>query len=277
MKCNNCGFENAQGAIFCQKCGSPISAEPSAQPDTQPSNPVAARVLNAFKDKMFLVLCILLTCSVALSLTGGSVNLLGLLNVIFLWQIFANSGKGIVDTKNMRCLSGVVYAMYVILIVLVVILLVSLVATGALLGASFNDTAFVDEMMQYVTLDLDLGFDISGLATLSAMAIFAIFAAIFVVTAIVCLVFTFGYRKIHRFAKSTYQAVDLANPTLIECAEKAKGWLWALGILNLISAVGSLSDLIPALAAGCEGVATIFAAILIKKYVLSNDTTGLEY
>ena len=39
MKCNQCGFENAEGSLFCRQCGAPLSAAEYAPPQEQTAAP----------------------------------------------------------------------------------------------------------------------------------------------------------------------------------------------------------------------------------------------
>lgn len=103
MKCANCGFESEQNYSVCPQC----------QANTQ-SNPAAQKILCVLKDPLFLVICILMSISCAISLAADNLPLINILITVFLWLTYAQSRKEIADAKHLRFISGAVYANYVI-------------------------------------------------------------------------------------------------------------------------------------------------------------------
>ena len=67
MKCNNCGNEILENSAFCTFCGSPLT---SVEATDTPVSAVKEKILNIFKDKLFLALCILVSISTVFSIAN---------------------------------------------------------------------------------------------------------------------------------------------------------------------------------------------------------------
>ena len=148
MKCKNCGFENEQGVEYCVNCGESLACDCAPMPVEAVSlNPAADIVMNALRDKLFLVLCVLMTASCAMSIITSGVSLIYILITIFLWLTYADAQKGFANEKHLRVISGTVYAQYIIINVLSVLLLVS----GALVGVGFKFVVEDPEFMDMLT------------------------------------------------------------------------------------------------------------------------------
>ena len=73
MKCNNCGNEIVENSAFCTFCGSPVS---QVEPAEAPTSAVRQKILDIFKDKLFFVLCILVSVSTVFSIANSDIPLL---------------------------------------------------------------------------------------------------------------------------------------------------------------------------------------------------------
>lgn len=105
MRCTNCGYNNDGDARFCKSCGFAMSFN---------QNPLAERILPLLKDDLFMALCILYSISVGFSLISGGMPVTRILMTIFLWLIFSQSRKETIASNYMRCISGTIFASYVI-------------------------------------------------------------------------------------------------------------------------------------------------------------------
>lgn len=268
MKCDNCGFENADTNAFCINCGNslkeqqPVASEPALSSEPTPTisvNPVAEKVIWVLKDNLFLAICILTSVLTGTSLLSGSLNVIGVLFTIFLWLIFAKTKKNLVDVANMRRVSGTIFANYVIgwvafgCIAFLTVIIIAIGGAGSL---------YLDEILA----KLDLGSLYNGLASLTAgIFVFGllVFAMIIILAAI--LVSIFAFCTIHKFAKSLYVSV-LTGVFNLEKVDAAKNWLLALGIIEGISALSSISNIWAFLATGCSAAIYFIAYALIKKH-----------
>ena len=137
MKCNRCGYESNEDFKFCPICGVDATQENSFM-----INPAEDLVLSVVKDKLFLILCILMTAASALSgLLSGSFDIISILITIFLWITYSNGKKNVVQYNNIRNISGTIYAEYVIVNVLSVLFMVISVIIGfcfSLIDGSFD-------------------------------------------------------------------------------------------------------------------------------------------
>ena len=256
MKCHSCAFEAAESSKFCPNCGA----------QTAPQGTFRIQILAALKDPLFLVVCILLSVSCLMSLAAGSVPLINILIAVFLWLTYAQARKDNVDAEHLRCVSGAVFAQYVISyvvagLVLVVGLLFS-VGLGIISGSAGNIWNMVlGELSQdeSVLSLLELLPSISG-------AIIIIVCAIASVIMVVVNVFTTRY--LHRFIKSLYRSIEQDTYT-VECVKAAKIVLFILGGFT---AAGCLSDLasgefVNFAANASSGGCAIVAGLLIRNYL----------
>lgn len=264
MKCSNCGFESDQSYSFCPRCG----AAEAAQPVSCPSS-AADRVLQALKDKLFLVICILMSALCVLSLSADSMPLIQILATVFLWLTYAQSRKDIADPKHLRCVSGTVYAQYVITYVLAVLLLVLGMVLSAFLGTLTSDPEFMESLLSGMVDTAGIYGEVAPLiASISSSVIMVIFALI---AAVMVVINIFSLRYIHRFVKSVYQSVETGTLALAH-TKAAQVWLFIYGGLSAASALSNLgtAGLIPALCSGTEAAVVILAGLLIRKYFPCN-------
>lgn len=257
MKCNNCGFESEQDFDVCSACGRAVEQEYVT------INLAKEKILPALKDKLFLVICILMTVSCSLSILNGNIPVIDILLTVFSWLVYASAQKDIADTKNLRCVSGTVYANYVIMNVLAVILVVC----GLLIGVSFsaysNNMDIIIDAIGEMDEATQLAFDMVSDGLGWVIAVFFI-----VVAGIILAINLFGYRKIHRFAKSIYVSIENHNPDMIESADAARAWLWVFAVVGAIGSIlgAADSDVLALISSGCGVAIMIIAAILVKRY-----------
>ncbi len=280
MKCKHCGADCADSAKYCTCCGEPLQTQtvPAAEAAEQDfsvgqtfsvgQEGEMPEVKESFRTKLlslcgqkFLALCILETIATCLALvagisnTGVTFDLLGILATIFLWIVYSSAKKGTVDGKNLRRLSGVAYAQYIISLVVGAILAVA----GVLLCVLAPN---VEEMPG--SLESLFGDNLDEIMELGLTMVLIVMGVVLICIGVMMFIFALcGYRKIHSFTKSLYQSAD-ADACLLQNAEKAGSWMLVFGILQ---AIGILS--------GGFGVGTIAngcgAAVLILGYVLVKD------
>ena len=264
MKCNYCGFESENNFIFCPNCGKEAPVEVYGD-----ENPAANIVLNALKDKLFFIICILLTVASAGTLLLGNINVLSILATIFIWLVYNASTKNIADAKNLRCVSGTFYAYYVIVNVTAIIVAVCSFITLLFSGIIFSSALLAGNLANELGNELaDLLGPLSFLLAASPILIFIVFLA---VAAILVLLSIFGLRNIHKFLKSLYESVQSGIIAFTKC-KTAETWLMVFGVLGAIS---SLSELSSSVLAFCSSAALaavqIIASLLIKKYFSTQE------
>ncbi|MBQ6885551.1 MAG: zinc ribbon domain-containing protein [Clostridia bacterium] len=269
MKCKNCGFENEYNAEFCTNCGESMKCNDMCEVEPVSLSPAADKALPAIKDKLFLVLCVLMTISCVLSLSGG-MPLLNILFTIFLWLTYADAQKGFANEKHLQSISGTVYASYVITNVVSIMLIVCGVLVGLgmgmLAGTEEFATGFNEALSLYDFGEYSFSYDDIPQAIVEFAGI--MIAVVFVIGAVIMLVINIlGYKKIHTLAKSVYTGIMFQNPEFKE-VRSAKNWLIFFGVCAAIGAVASIaSQPVVALASGCEAAAAIIASVLIDKYL----------
>ncbi len=284
MKCNNCGYEEASSFNFCPKCGAlapkeeaPASEAAPAPTATsspfvtpKPVNAAAQKALTAVKSPLFLALCILVSASTALGMITGGFNVLGILATIFLWLSYAAAVKNECSVSNLRCLSGVTFANFVIQqVVYAIFIFVGAIGAFAFAIAGASSEMY-DKIIEAVEFDAATAEIIAAMqaAGIGFSFFFILFFAIFAIVGIVGTVINiFSWKKIHNFTKSLYKGVENGELEL-KSTGAATAWLMVFGVLNAISAVFSIGGqdiILTFLATGSTAAALIIASILIKK------------
>ncbi len=287
MKCKNCGFERTEDFKFCPNCGqSSLEAEQTQNPapdseqaqktdfsgeqaiPAQPitlQSPMAERMLSLFKDSFFLVLCILQSAALLFEFCCSNFSVLGILFTIFLWLIYAQSKNNITDIKNMRSISGTIFAKYVINWVVCGIF----AFFGILLTAFYSVlSVYGIDIMNMLRDKLDnFGGKYYGFLVRNLSVGVILIGIIFIIAAIVVAVINvFATRSIHRFAQSVYQSSENSAIPIVK-KNTAQSWFLVIGILKGISAFFALSgNAFGFLTAGCSAAVYVFAYLLIKKY-----------
>lgn len=264
MKCPICNFEIEEGAKFCTACGAQVGA---VEPDFKSTT--ADKILSVLKDKLFLVICILFSVGTAASLISDSLPIINILITIFLWLTYSSSLKNIADDKNLRRISGCVYANYVVMNVASIIIIVC----GVILTIVFSIFGNTPEFMSSFTSSFE-GYAINlNALPQDLLSIFGwVIGAAFVLLGVGMLVFNIlGTRKIHRFAKSFYMAIS--NPAVeLENTKKVKNWLIFFGVCTGVSALSSLTtSLWATVSGGCIAAVIFLAVTLIDKYFIKID------
>lgn len=270
MFCPNCGSQMMDGTIFCTNCGSPMT----------PRSMIVRgeRVIAALQDPLFLVICILWSISALMQLTNGFFNVIPVLLTIFLWLVFAKARRGETPQKQLRCISGVVYAQYIIIYVLAGVMLLAgmlclvfgttFIGRGGILLPDLSEFA-----LKYLPEQFWDTFDVLGVAFFVGLGIGLILAA-----AAYVVVNILGFRRVHRFAKSVYE--NAYSDVFLPDAKAARIWLMIFGIASAAQVPNSLlamvisgveygsasTGFVSLLASGCSAAVTILASILIKKH-----------
>lgn len=260
MKCSKCGLETEQNNVFCPQCGERLIIE-EAQAGT-----FAFKILPALRDPLFLVVCILLSVTCLMSLTAGSVPLIDILITVFLWLTYAQANKDIADANHLRCVSGAVYAQYVISYVVAVLVLVVGVIVSVALGAMGGSMAGVwDEVLGELAQEEAFALVMAILPSVSGAVIIAL-CALVTVAVIVFNIFTMRY--LHRFAKSVYRSIEQGTGAL-EHVNAAKIVLFILGGFAIVSGLSSLVDgqFAGFLSNAASGGCSIIAGLLVRKYL----------
>ncbi len=260
MKCNKCGFETAQSNAFCPQCGERLIH------DIQPQGTFATQILPALKDPLFLVVCILLSVSCLMSLSAGSVPLINILITVFLWLTYAQARKDMADANHLRCVSGALYAQYVITYVAAGLVLVM----GIIFAVAFNIISnSMDGFWEALLGEVAEG-DVAAslLAILPSVSGGVIIIICAIASAIVVVVNIFINRYLHRFTKSFYQSIQQG----VYAVEYVKAAKIILFIIGGAAAVSCLSDLTSNqfssfVANASSGGSAIITGLLIRKYL----------
>lgn len=254
MKCVNCGHDNEENARFCQGCGAALETN---------RNSLSELMLQLLNDNMFMVLCILLSVSVGFSLITANFSVVNILMTIFLWLVFAQSKEGNSSPKHMRCVSGTIFASYIIQWVLCCIY--------ALTGLFFTVLYFMSKDRLWEAFYSEFGSYFGkyfGVFNSVADVVLILFSIGLIIMAIVgaCLN-AFGRRTIHRFAQSLYKNLEYGQANVVKCGA-AQAWMIVYGVINALSAALSLSggNLSTFLEKGCMSTVFIMGSVLVNKY-----------
>ena len=261
MKCSNCGFEAAQDSLFCPQCGARMTQVEA------PRGTFADRILPALKDPLFLVVCILQSVACVFSLAYGTIPLIGILFTVFLWLAYAQAHKNIADANHLRCVSGTLYAQYILEYVSAGLLLV----VGVILAIAFTVAGSSISYLWGAVMDalaVQLGAYNSILALLSTVSgsVFFFICAFFATLKVVFNLFTLRY--LHRFTKAVYQGIE-QDASEIQHVTTAKIVLFILGGLTLVSSLSGLigNQLNDFFSSAASGSCAIIAGLLVHKHL----------
>lgn len=260
MKCSQCGFEAAQDNLFCPQCGERLTQIEA------PTGVFSARILPALKDPLFLVVCILLSVSCLMSLAAGSVPLINILITVFLWLTYVKAQNNVADAAQLRCVSGAVYAQYVINYVVAGLILV----VGVIFAIAFNIVThsmngFWESLLSEVADAETVATLMSILPSVSGIVILV---ACVLAAAITIVLNIFVMRYLHRFAQSVYRSIQQEENAL-KYTNIAMILLFILGGLEAISCLSSLVALQfgSLVASASSGGSAILSGLLIHKYL----------
>ena len=261
MKCPKCGFEREDCFSFCPKCGSAVGeAGDGTSPVQSYVNPVAQRILAMLNSPLYLAVCILSSAAAMFNLYNKNFPLIGILITIFLWLIFANAKKGFADSDRMRCVSGAIFAQYVLIWVAVGFL----VAVGGVVCLVFANPAGRNMLLS--ALYNYNGSYVGTLADLMSISLLLPAIIVVIIASVAAMINIFGIRSVHRFAKSLYESAASGNLAVIK-RSAAQGWLMVFGIFSAIGAVCSaFGDGVSFLASACYSAVCIIGSVLIGKY-----------
>lgn len=289
MYCNHCGYQSQDNFQFCPKCGTAVQSNPCQSDPRQEnpyhsnpyqstpyqdapvyetpvsSNPAAQTILMALKDKLFFIICILMSVACGASLLSGSLPLLELLFAIFLWITHSQAQKDVADAAHLRRVSGTVYAQYVITNISAVLVAVC----GVIVAAGFQILASDPELIEALTSELqqyggEFNIAVQGITALTGGVFIAVFL---IIGALMFVINLFSVRYLHRFAKSVYQSIQ--NGVLeLKHTSAARIWLYIFGVFIGISALSSLAsmDIFTAVSNGANCAVCILSAVLINRY-----------
>lgn len=289
MKCYKCGVESAEDFTFCPKCGADQRYAPAEAPDASqtqrtavlnggepsfdPGEPSAGAgtmsgyILTTLRDGLFLAICILFSVSAVFSLFNRNISVITILFTIFLWLAYAKAQKGVASREHLRCISGTVFASYVVGYVIAGC--VALVGLMMVVMFGGGNGIFLAEILE--VLENEIGtfgnfYDLYGSLVVSGIAAF-MGVIVILIAAGVAVVNYFATRSIHRFVQSVYQSIG-KNEAYLAKVNAAKNWLMAFGIIEAISSVQALGnrDIISFISTGSAAAAYIIGSIIIKKY-----------
>ncbi len=254
MYCNVCGGENPDGSKFCVHCGNPVNGV---------SRGAAPRVLGALGDKLFLAVCILFTCGTGLGFFTARFDVINILLTIFCWLAYSAARKGNADPKNIRSISGTVFASFVIF----------LVAGGLLilLGIFYSIFLSVISGYGYSVSDLILRAleqieSASSSALRNLLGGYLVFFmnwihVILIAAAVIyILAAVFAVRPVHRFIKSVYESVQTGTENYFN-PHRARVWLMVMGIVKAVTSLPGFS-----LGGLCIAAALIVSSVLTGKH-----------
>lgn len=265
MKCKKCGLEQEEVFGFCPECGEIAQTEKETLPENKETF-LTEKLKLALKNPIYLILCILFTVSCGLSLIAGEISVIGILIAIFLWIIFAESQKDLINYKNLQCISGVVYAKYVINNIIGVIYIVC----GVIVSIGMVLVMFVPSLEKMLIDATDEINDIAVNLSLKFTGAIGVAVGIFIICGgvVYLLINNLGFKKIHRFVKSVHLSVlnnqiQLANPNAV------KNWLIVFGVCAALSGMTSiLANIVLAMALMFKAAAIILGAVIIDKYFM---------
>lgn len=258
MKCISCGNDFEGNYETCPNCKAPMNPPATV-------NPVAQWSIALFKDKLFLLLCVLMSVSCGLDLIDKTFPLFTGLIAAFLWVVFAQAHKNIANTKFLRAISGTVFAQHIFLFVLAGLIALIGVLITLILSLASGAPDLINEILAKIgTVDGIPTEAVKVFISTSGSLILMTFILVAGALALINLLFL---RPAHQLAKSVYQCIDKGVWEL-QKAGVVTGWLWVIGIINGVDTLFSLpdGDILGALSSATLAGSLIITAILLGRY-----------
>ncbi len=269
MICKNCNHQCADTDVFCTYCGATLEKETAAPASeafaasepviSQPVisdevNPIVQKWQQIFSHNLFLVMAILVSCSAVFSLLSGSINVISILFTIFFWILFASAKKNEVSAKQIRWVSGTIYAQKIINWVLVGLL-------GFCAIISIFSTSLLSSILSFGNFS-EFGEAYSFVAGIGAAAFGVIIAiALLIAAAFIIVVNLLYFTPAHLIANSLYNGFIDVNRL-----HTVKTWSLVLGILSGVSALFTIGGGFCSFIASASGAAAyIIAYVWIDK------------
>ncbi len=257
----------------------------------------AEKIRAMFASKAFLTATIAYTVMAGASLIWGSIDVFAVLFTIGMWLAYTSASKSNFPLKDMKFLSGVLKAYYIVAIIGIVCLIVSgiiLIVMGpSIMKAESEIQNIIQTLDQNVVVNWS-SFAIDGEATFSSFAdaanyisttlemnvatfigmFMVIFGVIFIISAVVMIIINEFF--INKLRKQMKKAIDaLASGTDAELRLGGiRGWFITIGVFAAISALSVLTSFDPLLLAseGASAVACFAIAEALKDKEASQNT-----
>ena len=262
MFCGNCGAQLYGQESFCPFCQTPLAAQ--AYPQQAMYSPAGMRVFGLVRDKLFSALCVLLTVSAGLSVISGSIPIITILAVIFLWILYSAAKRGQLDLSQIRSLYGTATASYIIAWIVFGLLLLAVALVLALIpvfsGYQSNlaeDLESIRNSYRYLFPDM-----------LFLGSLFTVLIVTFVLLLLRLLLTVLAARAIRLFLRGVSDCERIGERAFNRAGD-ASTWLIILAVFGGISAALLLlyGSFFAAGASGTMCAAEIVGASLIKKYL----------
>lgn len=279
MFCSNCGNEIKEGALFCAACGTKVNAaeqtpeettEVTLEPIAEESqgSAVTEKLLAVFKDKLFLVICILLSASTLFQIAMGSgLPVTSILFTVFAWIGYIQATSNKTDPKYVKWISGTVFAEQVLLWVAFGAMAL---ATFAMLITTVTAGGLTNELFESLELEFGGAFDALFMLGFPLEIVFVVATVVFaIVTTLIGLYNGICVRNIHKFTKTLHTA---ASHGFIKAdnVKKVYGCLIAVAVYYGLSVFSGFS-LVTLMANGTLAATAIIGAMLIKKHFTENN------
>ena len=255
----------------------------------QGGSTVGSVYTGVFREPLFLAITILMTVSAAVTLFSGirlgeystGLNLAAAIPILYavaLWLIFAEfrTDKAQYSTTGLAIASGTTKAVVIITWIavgMVAVIMVLLILFGHLL-VNYLTIPFIEDFPDILDIPGALGAahvplqgaprqTVPGLDT--AMILLIVICGVLAIAALVVLNIFF-YKKLHRFTKSL--CVSLKNDYLqVDCVRPVKAWLIVMAVITFLGAAGAIAlNPVAAIGSICQGLAAIFASVLVGRH-----------
>lgn len=250
----------------------------------------AEKIRSTFASKAFLTATIAFTVVAGASLILGTIDVFTVLFTIGMWLAYTSASKSGFPLKDMKFLSGVVKAYYIVAIIGIVCLLISGVLLIAIGPSVMKAEGEVREMIDVI--DQNLVFDWSSVVveegvTISSLGGFLLYVSttlemsvatfigmfmvvlgvILIVSAVISiLVNEFFIHKLSKQMKKTVAALELGTDTELKLGG-IRGWFIVIGVFSAISALSVLTafDIFLLASEGASAVAFFALAEALKE------------
>lgn len=264
MKCPYCGERiepQLDQCLHCKASLKNLDLVPNLKED---------KLLYVFKDKLFLIICILMIAATVVGIIDKNFPIIPWLFAAALWRTFWAARKDYLNKKSLKFSCGTIRANYIVTNVLCIMVIVLGLFIAVLLAIAMHEEP-IDLKDIFATSNLFSIFHSRFAVSFVTKFPGLFFATLFIVTSLNALIPNLIFiPKIHAFAKSVCQNnEDESIP--VEYTLEARNGLYILSAISLTGLIwhdtilGFVYDFLIA-------IAGLFAAILINKYYIKNNS-----
>lgn len=271
MICKVCNSHVDDNFEYCPVCGTKV--EHQAQPDAgygqygapQPQTDIGTVLRNTFSSNLFLAACILATVvpAVGIIIDVFSFNIFGtvisVIGAVAMWMLYsaASQGKGLADyTTPFKMI-------HVLTTIQWVCGWIAVGGLGFMALIIFVSEDIISDMALKIADNYAYGWN-EVMSELGINFASRLLVSVFIIAAVIMVILNIFYFGNLRKCAASFKDTAVSGAPMLHKIGTIKAWMIVLGILNALTAVGSLGDSVLAFVSnGCSSALMILMFIIL--------------